>query len=45
MKQAQRQERCLRPRYETEPRRLTQGTAGRILELLRRGAMTVDELS
>ena len=27
------------------PRRLTQGTAGRLLELLRRGAMTVDELA
>lgn len=27
------------------PRRLTQGTAGRMLELLRRGAMTVDELA
>src|SRR5215216_3350047 len=27
------------------PRRVTQGTAGRILELLRRGPMTVDELA
>jgi predicted ArsR family transcriptional regulator len=27
------------------PRRLTQGTAGRMLELLRQGAMTVDELA
>jgi predicted ArsR family transcriptional regulator len=27
------------------PRRLTQGTAGRMLELLRRGPMTVDELA
>ncbi|MFL5403796.1 MAG: helix-turn-helix transcriptional regulator [Gemmatimonadales bacterium] len=27
------------------PRRITQGTAGRIMELLRRGPMTVDELA